>query len=130
MNSQQSQQSQSSVSPRRAALELLRRREARRSMLSFTTYTKPDYEVNWHHEVLCDHLDRLFTGEIRRLMVFMPQRQGKSELVSRRFPAYVFGRLPKASVMGCSYGADLSSRMNRDVQRIIDSPEYLRLFPD
>lgn len=99
-------------------------------MLSFTSYTKPDYEVNWHHEVLCDHLDRLFTGEIRRLMVFMPQRQGKSELVSRRFPAYVFGRLPKASVMGCSYGADLSSRMNRDVQRIIDSPEYLRLFPD
>lgn len=63
-------------------------------------------------------------------MVFMPQRQGKSELVSRRLPAYVFGRNPKASVMGCSYGADLSSRMNRDVQRIIDSPEYGRVFPE
>lgn len=99
-------------------------------MLAFTTYTKPDYEVNWHHEVLCDHLDRLYTGEIRRLMVFMPQRQGKSELVSRRFPAYVFGRDPKTSVMGCSYGADLSSRMNRDVQRIIDGPEYKRVFPE
>jgi predicted phage terminase large subunit-like protein len=129
MNLQPTSQT-SGITSAMAARELLRRREARRSMLAFTTYTKPDYETNWHHEVLCDHLDKLFTGEIRRLMVFMPQRQGKSELVSRRFPAYVFGRLPKASVMGCSYGADLSSRMNRDVQRIIDAPEYLRLFPE
>lgn len=130
MNLQTSQPAQTSVTRQSAALELLSRRQARRAMLAFTTYTKPDYEVNWHHEIVCDHLDRLFTGEIRRLMVFMPQRQGKSELVSRRFPAYVFGRLPKAGVMGCSYGADLSSRMNRDVQRIIDDPAYGRLFPE
>lgn len=128
---QQSPRSDSPVIlPSVAALELLRRRSARRSLLAFTEYTKPDYETNWHHEVLCDHLDRLVTGEITRLMVFMPQRQGKSELVSRRLPAYVFGRDPKASIMGCSYGADLSSRMNRDVQRIIDSPEYTRVFPE
>lgn len=119
-----------SVQPAEAALELLRRREARKSLLPFTQYTKPDYETNWHHEVLCAYLDRLVSGEILRLMVFMPQRQGKSELVSRRLPAYVFGRNPKASVMGCSYAADLSSRMNRDVQRVIDSPEYLRVFPE
>jgi predicted phage terminase large subunit-like protein len=124
------QQSQNQVSSQAAARELLQRRMARRSVLPFTTYTKPDYEVNWHHEVLCDHLDRFVAREVKRLMVFMPQRQGKSELVSRRLPAYIFGRNPKASVMGCSYGADLSSRMNRDVQRIIDSPEYLRVFPD
>lgn len=130
MSWQQSQQAASNVTAEIAARELLLRRQARRSLLAFTTYTKPDYEVNWHHEVLCDHLNRLVAGEIKRLMVFMPQRQGKSELVSRRLPAYVFGRTPKASVMGCSYGADLSSRMNRDVQRIIDSPEYARVFPE
>lgn len=118
------------VLPAAAARELLRRREARKGLLAFTQYTKPDYETNWHHEVLCEHLDRLIDGDIKRLMVFMPQRQGKSELVSRRLPAYVFGRNPKASVMGCSYAADLSSRMNRDVQRIIDSPEYWRVFPE
>lgn len=129
MSLQQSQEPSAVITPQIAALELLRRREARRGVLSFTQYTKPDYETNWHHEVLCDHLDKFVSGEIRRLMVFMPQRQGKSELVSRRLPAYVFGRFPRASVMGCSYAADLSSRMNRDVQRIIDSPEYLKVFP-
>lgn len=99
-------------------------------MLDFTTYTKPDYQVNWHHRVLCEHLDKFVAGDIKRLMVFMPPRHGKSELVSRRLPAYLFGRDPNTTVIACSYGADLASRMNRDVQRIMDSNEYRRVFPE
>lgn len=53
-----------------------------------------------------------------------------SELASRRFPAYALGRYPDLSVISTSYAADLSSRMNRDVQRVIDSPEYRELFPE
>lgn len=52
-----------------------------------------------------------------------------SELASRRFPAYALGRYPDLSIISTSYAADLSSRMNRDVQRVIDSPEYRELFP-
>lgn len=128
MNLQQSPEV--SPTPALAATELIKRRTARSNLLGFTEYTKPDYETNWHHEVLCEQLDRLVSGEIRRLMVFMPPRHGKSELVSRRFPAYILGKLPNTSIIGCSYGSDLASRMNRDVQRIIDSPQYERVFPD
>ena len=39
-------------------------------------------------------LDRVATGKCRRLMVFMPPQHGKSELVSRRFPAFMLGRNP------------------------------------
>lgn len=98
-------------------------------MLAFTQFTKPDYDANWHHAALCRHLDRLLSGDIRRLLVFMPPRHGKSELVSRRFPAYVLGRQPHAGIIACSYGADLASRMNRDVQRIIGADAYAALFP-
>lgn len=63
-------------------------------------------------------------------MVFMPPRHGKSELVSRRFPAYVFGKNRDLQIISTSYGADLASRMNRDVQRIIDSPQYGDVFPE
>lgn len=117
------------IRPSAAASELLRRRMARRSLVDFTTYTKPDYHVNWHHRLLCEHLDRFVSGDIKRLMVFMPPRHGKSELVSRRLPSYLLGRDPDITIIACSYSADLSSRMNRDVQRIIDAPEYRRLFP-
>jgi predicted phage terminase large subunit-like protein len=53
-----------------------------------------------------------------------------SELVSRRLPAYLFGKHPETNIIACSYSSDLASRMNRDVQRVIDSPEYHTLFPD
>lgn len=113
-----------------AAREILRRREARRRVLAFTKFTKPDYQTNWHHDVLCGYLDRFVAGDIKRLMIFMPPRHGKSELVSRRLPAFIFGQRPDANVIACSYSADLASRMNRDVQRIIDSDTYRRLFPE
>ena len=86
--------------------------------------------MNWHHRVLCRKLDDLVSGRIKRLMVCMPPRHGKSEVVSRRFPAYILGRQPSAQIIACSYSADLASRMNRDVQRIMDSPEYARIFPE
>lgn len=62
-------------------------------------------------------------------MVFMPPRHGKSELVSRRLPAYILGRNPDAQIIACSYSADLAQRMNRDTQRIIDDPRYSAVFP-
>jgi predicted phage terminase large subunit-like protein len=102
---------------------------ARNSILGFTQYTMPEYDTNWHHRTLCERLDALVRGDITRLMVFMPPRHGKSELVSRRFPAYILGHDPNAHIIACSYGADLASRMNRDVQRIIDAPEYGQVFP-
>lgn len=100
------------------------------SLLAFTQHTKPDYHVGWHHRVLCDYLDRFVAGDMPRLMVFMPPRHGKSELVSRRLPAYILGQNPDATIIASSYSADLASRMNRDVQRIIDTPVYSRLFPE
>lgn len=108
----------------------VRQEKARRRLINFTTYTKPDYQVNWHHERLCDALDKMISGDIKRLMVFMPPRHGKSELGSRRFPAYLLGKDPNAQIISASYSAELASRMNRDVQRIIDSEEYQEIFPD
>ena len=102
---------------------------ARRGLLDFTTYTFPKYVVGWHHRELCDVLDRFVKGEIPRLIITMPPRHGKSELVSRRLPARIFGRNPDASVIACSYIDTLASRMNRDVQRIIDSDAYRRVYP-
>jgi len=107
-----------------------KKEKARRRLMDFTTHTMPNYEVNWHHERLCDALDQLVAGDIKRLMVFMPPRNGKSELGSRRFPAYLLGKDPNAQIIASSYSADLASRMNRDVQRIIDSEEYREIFPD
>ncbi len=112
-------------------LQLKTMKLARSSLEYFTTWTFPQYEVNWHHRLMFDVLNRfVYTDEINRLMIFAPPRNGKSEVVSRRLPAFLFGLNPKTSIISCSYSADLTSMMNRDVQRIIDSDEYKRIFPD
>ncbi len=110
--------------------ERITREKARSSLLDFTTYTMPSYEVNWHHRVICDVLDRFLEGDITRLLIETAPRHGKTELASKRFPAYALGKDPDLSVISCSYSADLSSRINRDVQRIMDTPDYRNLFPD
>jgi len=110
--------------------ELQARRNARKGMLAFTQYTMPRYQTNWHHAVVASYLDKVASGEIRRLMIFQPPRHGKSEQVSRRYPAYRFGQDPTAQIMQTAYGTDLARRFNRDVQRIIDTPDYANLFPN
>ena len=60
----------------------------------------------------------------------MPPQHGKSELVSRRLPAYLLGVDPNRRIVGCSYSSTLASSFNRDVQRIIDDGKYAELFPD
>lgn len=115
---------------RQVLIQEARRELARRHMSDFVLYVDRNYQMNWHHQLLCEYLDRLAQKEIRRLMVFMPPWHGKSELVSRKFPAFLLGNKPDTSIISCSYASDLASRMNRDVQRLIDSPEYEQLFPN
>lgn len=123
-----------SAYPTAVLASALRTSAARACLLGFVLYTRAGYRAGWVHEETCKELDRFLEAVVDkkspRLMITMPPRHGKSELSTRRFPAYVFGRYPDMSIISASYGADLSSRMNRDVQRIMDSEDYRDLFPD
>lgn len=111
-------------------LEAELRDRQRSRLLDFTKVTYPKYKANWHHRRLCEFLDKLRSGEIQRGLVFMPPRHGKSELFSRRLPALALGVNPDERIIAASYSDDLATRMNRDVQRIIDGEAYRSLFPD
>lgn len=107
---------------------------ARDSFAAFIWQTFPTYQMGWFHELICLELEK-FVADVQakkspRLMLTAPPRSGKSEIVSRRFPAWALGKNPDLSIIAASYSADLASRMNRDVQRIIESEEYQAVFPD
>lgn len=107
---------------------------ARECLSGFIWRTLPNYQMGWVHEEICNELDRflqdVIDGKSPRLMLTMPPRHGKSEIASRRFPAYALGRYPDISIISTSYASDLASRINRDVQRIMDDDVYARIFPD
>ncbi|HDY88181.1 MAG TPA: heat-shock protein Hsp70, partial [bacterium] len=121
---------------RREILRAKQRYYAKRTLLNFCRYSMVDYEnkpkyiVNWHHAAICKYLDLFIAKKIPRLIITTPPRHGKTELVSRRLPSFILGKDPDAEIIACSYSADLSSKTNRDVQRIITSPRYKELFAD
>lgn len=112
-----------------AAKELLRRRRARANLIDYSRYTNPAYRPADHHEQICAKLEQVERGECKRLMIFMPPRHGKSELASRRFPAWFMGRNGERSIIAASYNADLAGDFGREVRNIMASPEHNALFP-
>ena len=122
------------VSPASAAVELLSRRRARVSLLDFILYLDPDYIVSDFARDVCSALEQFLEDQragLRPILILQaPPQHGKSQIVSRYLPAWLFGQNPDLSIGGLSYAKDLASDMNRDVQRIMLSPEYARLFPE
>jgi hypothetical protein len=102
-----------------AELELRRRKRTTQSALSFHDFVarvRPQYQWYRHCEVLADALQQVADGTLKRLMVFMPPRYGKSELVSRLFTAYHIYRSPEEWVGLCSYSAELAYTLSRSAR--------------
>jgi predicted phage terminase large subunit-like protein len=118
------------VSRQAAASELLARRRARASLIDFTTYTKPDFTVGEHHKQIAEALESVERGECDRLMIFAPPRHTKSELASRRFPAWYLGRHPDRQLIAATYSGDFALDFGRDVRGIVQGEEFKALFPD
>ena len=104
-------------------------RAARNSLLGFTEYTNPAYQRAAHHTLIAQKLEAVERGEIDRLMIFMPPRHGKSELASKRFPAWCLGRNPKRQIIAASYNSDLANDFGRNVRNIVAEPEFSQVFP-
>jgi hypothetical protein len=117
------------ITPAQAAQILLDRRAARNELLAFTTLTNPYYVAADFHKRICLALEAIERGDIDRLMLFLPPRTGKSELGSRRFPAWYLGRNPLRQVICASYSTDLAVDFGRDVRNMVNSPEYKAIFP-
>lgn len=117
----------------RRLLQLYRRKlslEAVTTFSSFLVYSNPKYQLEWFHRLIADSCQRLFEGEIKNLMVFIPPQHGKTEVLSRNFPAWALGKDPSLKIAGCSYSADLSEGFSLSIQKTITSPEYQAVFPN
>lgn len=81
-----------------------------------------------HLDVLDQALQDVSSGAIKRLIVTMPPRHGKSERVSKKFPAWHIGRNPSDEIILASYSIDLS----RDFSRIARDTlaQRTEVFPD
>ena len=114
----------------RASEELLRRKLATERLLPFCQYTLSNYQVPPHIQALSNALEAIDRGELKRLMVIMPPRHGKSEIVSLRFPCWYLARHPEDYVVQAGYAESIALTHSRKARDIFISGEMQRLFPN
>lgn len=109
----------------------INKRLAKKTVLSFTKFTfNHHFHATWFHNSYYQKLDDFAEGQIKKLMVFMPPQHGKSEGSTRRLPAYMLGKNPDKKVAIACYNSSKARKFNREIQRIMDEPDYQELFPD
>ena len=108
--------------------ELARRELARRHFLPFCRYLWPGFEVRPYRALIASALEGALDRRWTRLMIFTPPQYGKSQLVSRYFPAWWLGRLPDQNVIQTSYAASLAFGFSRVARGLVRSAEYSALF--
>lgn len=111
-------------------LKLLEAHErATGDFLSFCQYVWPEMLVGEHHRRIAKALDRVVSGECKRLMIAMPPRHGKSQMGSYLFPAYLMGKKPQSKLIVGSHTAELAQRFGRMIRNLVEDDRYKELFP-
>jgi predicted phage terminase large subunit-like protein len=119
---------------RRANRELLRS-YARESFYGFYRLAFPSlapetsFSPSPHFRVLSQALEKVATGESRRLLIAIPPRHGKSILASVALPAWILGRDPTRKIICASYGEQLSKDFSTRFRDLLYSPNYRAVFP-
>lgn len=117
-----------------AKQELAQRELSRKYLLPFVIRNVKGYQAGWVHKLVCRELEEFSEAvanqESPRLIIEIPPRHGKSEIVSRNFPAWHLGRYPHHEIISCSYGADLAKTFSRKVREALRDEGYQSLFPD
>src|SRR5439155_18470567 len=80
----------------------------------------PSMQWEFRHQVyIYKYLKRVFDGDLKRLMIFMPPRHGKSETVTKHFAAYWLKNNPSKNIILGSYNQQLAKKFSRGIRRVL-----------
>lgn len=82
-----------------------------------------------HLIYISDILAEVALGNITRLIINLPPRNGKSELISKYFPAWYLGKHPDHRIILASYEADFAAGWGRKARDLVEEfgPEYFNI---
>lgn len=97
--------------------------------LFFIVNNNKKFIVDRVHEIIVDALEKVLRGEVRRLIICMPPRYGKTELAVKGFISHGLALNPKAKFIHLSHGDDLALDNSEKIKDTISLPLYKQLFP-
>lgn len=117
---------------------------AERSLSYFLRAAWPHFDSapfvsNWHLEAIAEHLEAVADGEIKRLLINIPPRFGKTNLVAVAWPVWIWCQPPDpdnpligpgATFLCASYGAKKAMQDGVTARRLIASNWFQTLWGD
>lgn len=82
-----------------------------------------------HHQLICDALNKVFRGETKRLVINIPPRYSKTELVCNLI-AWGLGQHPDSEFIYTSYSGDLAQQNSAKIRDLVLQPSYREIFPE
>lgn len=99
------------------------------SLLGYCIASWEGYKPANHHRLIARKLEAVARGEIKRLMIQMPPRHGKSMLASEFFPAWYLGWHPEHQIIHATYGQTLADGFGRKIRNLMAEPLHGAVFP-
>lgn len=109
-------------------MELLRRREASRSLAKFIEYLDLTPPPERHHRLLIEKLMLVIEGKIKRLMIWMPPGSAKSTYTSKLFPPFYMGQNPQGLIIGISNNKELAQDFSRYARNVVADQSFRNVF--
>ena len=103
---------------------------SKNNFLYFVKNIWPEFIAGAHHKIISDKLEKIASGELKRLIVNMPPRHTKSEFASYLFPAWMIGRKPNMKIIQATHTTELAVSFGRKVKNLLERDEYKEIFPD
>jgi len=100
------------------------------NFLDFVKTMWPEFIAGRHHKIIADKLERVASGELKRLIINMAPRHTKSEFASFLFPAWMMGRDPRMKIIQATHTTELAVNFGRKTKNLLDADEYRAVFPD
>lgn len=95
------------------------------------------WKDGWPIEAIAEHLQAVVDGDIKRLLINIPPRHGKSSITSVAFPAWAWAQSMRSPTSGpnvqflmASYANQLVLRDSVKCRRLIESPWYQKYWGD
>ena len=79
----------------------------------------PNFTWGWQHlQHIRQHLDAITNGTLKRLVITVPPRHGKSEMGTIRYPVFRLQQDPAQRVVIAAYSQTLANTFSRKARRI------------
>jgi len=108
---------------------------AERNLADFVKQAWPILEPStplkwgWVMDAICEHLEAVTRGEIKRIVINVPPGTSKSLLTSVLWPSWEWIKRPELRYLATAHKQDIAIRDNTKARRLIQSDWYQSNWP-